>query len=232
MKKILVKYKGFSLIEMLMTIMILSVVMLMVASTLNTVIKVSNTANSKNQARSDINYIMDLLSRSISNSELDDIYIFNSSPVRSFDYLSGLPNIKTSDENLLANVYNTTDYELKNFVGLANEIHIKLYGYTVWTCFGYFESDGYGYIVKATASDLTDHSTCFNSTASITILNSFSVDAKDFSIEYVDVGDEKNSMFIINATVDPLFWPVSESFPVTKEVTRQTVVSTEALTWY
>jgi hypothetical protein len=29
-----------------------------------------------------------------------------------------------------------------------------------------------------------------------------------------------------------LYWPVSDSFPVTREVSRQIVVSTEALTWY
>lgn len=231
MKKLLKKYMGFSLIEMLMTIMILSIVMLMVATTLNTVIKVSNTANSKNQARSDINFIMDLLNRSISNSQLDDIYIFNSSSVRRFNLTTGLPTISTIGSTDVS--YNTTDYELANIVN-ANEIHVKLYGYTVWTCFGYFKdsNDEYGYLVKATAPDLTDHSTCFNDTAVVTVLNSFSVDVKDLTIKYLDVGDEKNSMFIIDATLDPLFWPVSDSFPVTKEVTRQIVVSTEALTWY
>jgi hypothetical protein len=35
-------------------------VMLFVASMLNTVIKTSHTANSKNIARSDINYVMDV----------------------------------------------------------------------------------------------------------------------------------------------------------------------------
>lgn len=233
------KYNGFSLIEMLLTLMILTVVMLLVATTLNTVIKVSNTANSKNLARSDINYIMDLYSRLISNSDLDDIYLYNSAdynltnpynaPIRHLEInANGMPVIITTGS---LDQYGIEDRPADGAFG--TEIHVRLYGYPLWTCLGYFrDNNEYGYIVKTTKVDLSDHSTCFDSNAVITILHSFSVDATDFSIEYVDIGDNKNSMFIINAGLTPLYWPVSDAFPVTKEVNRQIVISTESLTWY
>lgn len=243
MRKDIKKYNGFSLIEMLLTIMILSVVMLLVASTLNTVIKVSNTANSKNLARSDINYIMDQYSRLISNSDLDDIYLYNSANYdsnagtynQSVRYLgvdaNGIPVIKPGGgENL--DLYEATNRPIDGAVG--TEIHVRLYGYPLWTCLGYFrdEANKYGYIVKTTRADLSNHADCFGKDAIINILHSFSVDATNFSIRYVDIGDNKNSMFIINAGLTPLYWPVSDSFPVTKEVNRQIVISTESLTWY
>lgn len=243
MRKDIKMYKGFSLIEMLLTIVILTVVMLLVASTLNTVIKVSNTANSKNLARSDVNYIMDQYSRLISNSDLDDIYLYNSANYNpnadtyssSIRYLgvdaNGVPVIKTQPDGDL-DLYGIADRPVDGAVG--TEIHVRLYGYPLWTCLGYFrdELNNYGYIVKTTKADLSDHSTCFEEGAIINILHSFSVDATDFSIRYVDIGDDKNSMFIINAGLTPLYWPVSDAFPVTKEVNRQIVISTESLTWY
>ena len=58
------------------------------------------------------------------------------------------------------------------------------------------------------------------------------VDVMSFSIDYIQVADNRNSMFIIDATLQPLYWPVRETFPITREVSRQAVVSTEALTWY
>ncbi len=234
MKQKYLKYMGFSLVEMLLTIMILSVVMILVATTLNTVIKASNTANSKNLARSDINYMMDIFNRSVSNAQLDDVYLYNSSLERTFSVESGLPMILTTDISNIGDIYgedlisigDTSTYN-------GNEIHVKIYGFPVWTCLGYFkDANGYGYLVKATNPNLTDHSVCFDQNAVITILNSFSVDVKDFTIQYVDIGDDKNSMFVINSTVTPLFWPVSDAFPVTRDVSRQLVISTEALTRY
>lgn len=236
MRKEIKKYKGFSLVELLLTIMILSIVMLLVASTLNTVIKASNTANAKNLARNDINYIMDLYSRLISNAELSDIYLYDSSAVRSFTLVNGLPAI--SSKPSLGETYlseNLVDQQK------GNEIHVRLYKYNYWTCLGYFESTSgvckdsnnkCGYIVKTTKQVLTDHASCFDSSSVITVLQSFSLNVSDFGIQYIDIGDEKNSMFIVNAQLTPLYWPVSDTFRITRDVSRQIVISTEALTWY
>lgn len=236
MRKEIEKYKGFSLVEVLLTIMILSIVMLLVASTLNTVIKASNTANAKNLARNDINYIMDVYSRLLSNAELSDIYLYNSSSVREFALVNGLPVINSKPSL-------GTTYEDENLVDQekGNEIHVRLYNYEYWTCLGYFESTSgickdsnnkCGYIVKTTKQNLSNHADCFNSTSVITVLQSFSLNVSDFGIQYIDIGDEKNSMFIVNAQLTPLYWPISDSFRITRDVSRQIVISTEALTWY
>lgn len=232
MRNLLKKYIGFSFIELLLTMMILGVIMLLVSTTLNTVIRASNTANSKNLARSDINYVMDIYNRLLTNAELTDIYLFNSESVRNFALVGGIPRITTKGSGV-GNTY-VGDALTLDGGELGNEVHVKLYGYSLWTCLGYFRDSAneYGYIVKTSARNLTDHASCFSDTASITILHSFAVNAEDLTINYVDMGDDRNSMFLVNATLSPLFWPLSNTSLVTKEVSRQIVVSTQALTWY
>ena len=228
-------YEGFSLVETLFSIVILSMVMLFVASMLNTVIKTSHTANSKNMARSDINYVMDVYDRTLSNAKLEDVRMYNSSNVRKFGFNNnGIPFIDTPGS--LGNTY----VEGNPVPESINEIHVRLYGYDTWSCLGYFkyksESDKeYGFIVKATSNnlDIDTHDTCFAENSPITILHSYSVDVSKFSIQYIDIGDGVNSMFVIDSEFTPLYWPMSNSFAlVTKGVSRKIVVSTRALTRY
>lgn len=232
MKKNRKTYEGFSLVETLFTIVILSMVMLFVASMLNTVIKVSHTANSKNMARSDINYVMDVYDRTLSNAKLEDVRMYNSLDVRKLGFNSGIPIIRTDGD--LGPIYEETspnpdiDY---------NEVHVRMYGYDIWTCLGYFKYEiggkEYGFIVKATSNDLNvdNHDTCFDSP--ITILHSYSIDVSKFSMKYIDIGDGVNSMFVIDSEFTPLYWPMSNSFSlVSKGVSRKLVVSTRGLTRY
>jgi len=233
MKEYRKTYEGFSLVETLFTIVILSMVMLFVASMLNTVIKTSHTANSKNMARSDINYVMDVYDRTLSNAKLEDVKMYDSSNVRNFGFNSdGIPVIQGGS---LGNTYAEGNPIPENI----NEIHVRLYGYDTWTCLGYFKyitgENEYGFIVKATSNDLNvdNHETCFAENSPITILHSYSVDVSKFSIQYIDIGDGVNSMFVIDSEFTPLYWPMSNSFAlVTKGVSRKIVVSTRALTRY
>lgn len=235
MKKDRKTYEGFSLVETLFSIVILSMVMLFVASMLNTVIKTSHTANSKNMARSDINYVMDVYDRTLSNAKLEDVRMYNSSNVRKFGFNdNGIPVIKTVVEGV-GNTYVEGDSIPENI----NEIHVRLYGYDTWSCLGYFKyitgGNEYGFIVKATSNDLNvdNHETCFAQTSPITILHSYSVDVSKFSIQYIDIGDGVNSMFVIDSEFTPLYWPMSNSFNlVAKGVSRKVIVSTRALTRY
>lgn len=235
MKKDRKTYEGFSLVETLFSIVILSMVMLFVASMLNTVIKTSHTANSKNMARSDINYVMDVYDRTLSNAKLEDVRMYDSSNVRKFGFDGdGIPVILAKGP--LGNTYAEGNPVPENI----NEIHVRLYGYDTWSCLGYFkyksESDKeYGFIVKATSNnlDIDTHDTCFAENSPITILHSYSVDVSKFSIQYIDIGDGVNSMFVIDSEFTPLYWPMSNSFAlVTKGVSRKIVVSTRALTRY
>ena len=225
-------YEGFSLVETLFTIVILSMVMLFVANMLNTVIKTSHTANSKNMARSDINYVMDVYDRTISNAKLEDVKMYDSSNVRKFGFDGdGIPVIQGGS---LGNTYAEGNPVPENI----NEIHVRLYGYDTWTCLGYFKyksesNKEYGFIVKATSNDLNvdNHETCFDSP--ITILHSYSVDVSKFSMQFIDIGDGVNSMFVIDSEFTPLYWPMSNSFNlVAKGVSRKVIVSTRALTRY
>ncbi len=232
MKKDIKQYEGFSLVEMLFTIVILFIVMLLVATTLNTVIKTSQTANSKNQARSDVNYIMNMYNRLITNSDIEDIHMYDSKAVRKFGFDEyGIPSILTP--GVLGEAYTPSTTS-------GNEIHVRLFGYSTWTCLGYFEDSTninpvtslpYGYLVKSTLNNLTNPEDCFNNSANITLLHSYSNDISDFDMTYVPIGDE-NSMFNITVTVEPLFWPLKGTYLQTKGVTRQLAVSTKALTRY
>jgi len=232
MRKISKKYNGFSLIELLLTTMILVIIMLLVATTLNTVIKVSNTTNSKNTARSNMTYIMDFMSRALSNAELSDVYLFKSSGVR---FLGEGDGGKLS---ILSSPLGSTyaNGNLGDEPKGGNEIHIKLYGYDDWTCIGWFKDSTnpeYGYLVRTVyEEEMTDHSNCFNEDAVLTPMHAFMIDASYFDIEYIVVGDGQNRMFLLDAKLTPLYWPVGDTFPVTREVSRQAVVSTQALTWY
>ena len=236
MKEYRKTYEGFSLVETLFTIVILSMVMLFVANMLNTVIKTSHTANSKNMARSDINYVMDVYDRTLSNAKLEDVRMYNSSNVRKFGFNdNGIPVIKTVVEGV-GNTYVEGDSIPENI----NEIHVRLYGYDTWSCLGYFKyksesNKEYGFIVKATSNDLNvdNHETCFAQTSPITILHSYSVDVSKFSMQFIDIGDGINSMFVIDSEFTPLYWPMSNSFNlVAKGVSRKVIVSTRSLTRY
>lgn len=247
MRKEIKQYEGFSLVEMLFTIVILSIVMLLVATTLNTVIRTSQTANSKNQARSDVNYIIATYERLITNSDLEDINMYDSSSVRKFGFNpSGIPIIDT----IALGVDQVYSNPIKVNDSYGNEIHVRLYGTEYWSCIGFFRDaynlndSNYGYIVKAIMKDngeATDHSECFDSSANISLLHSYSnnIMVKNqsgysnlpFDMTYIEV-DENNSMFNIRVSVEPLWWPLKGTYLKQSWVTRELAVSTKALTRY
>lgn len=229
------KYIGFSLVEMLLTVLLLGIIMMLVTVTLNTVIKVSQASNSKNTTRADITYTMDYVKRGLTNSQIEHIYIFDSSEKRYISTDGSNRQLQVFTKGDLGDTYVDKNVKELGAFDNANEIHFKMYGYDLWTCIGYFrdESGEYGYIVRNGHANLEDsHSSCFDGNQIVTPLHSFMVDVMSFSIDYIQVADNRNSMFIIDATLQPLYWPVRETFPITREVSRQAVVSTEALTWY
>lgn len=223
------KYEGFSLVEMLLTIAILGIITLLVATTLTTLIKVSIVSNNKNQARNDINFVMELMNRSLGNSNVGDITLYNSNAVRIFNRETQM----VENSAPLGDTYQTPTL----LEGIqSNEIHVRSYGYNVWSCIGYFlDGNGQGYIVKTSNYNMTDHSECFNSDrpdAYVNVLHNYQVDVKEFSIEYLVIGDDADNMFVVNAVVQPLNWPSGFSVPINKDITRQITVSTQGLTWY
>ena len=229
MRKIPKQYEGFSLVEMLLTIAIMGIITLLVATTLTTLLKVSIVSNAKNQARNDVNFIMELMNRSLGNTNVADVTLYNSNAVRIFNRDTQMV------ENFQALGSTYQDPTLLEGIS-SNEIHVRSYGYNVWSCIGYFlDEQGQGYLVKTSMYEIDDHSECFNSErdgAYVSVLHNYEVDVKDFNIEYLVIGDDGDNMFVVNTVVEPKNWPSGFNVPINKEITRQITVSSQGLTWY
>lgn len=228
------KYEGFSLVEMLITIVIMGVVMLTASSTLTTLIKISTVSSNKTRVRSESEFALELVRRTVRNSNPSDVYIFNSSAVREYDPEANV--VVNTDGSILSPAVQQV-YEnplLQNVIG--NEIHFRPYGYESWICIGYFPStndDGMGYILKTSAQNLLDQQeTCFDEDASkyVIALNSEVVNIKGFDIAYTVLKDS-NYLIRFDIEAEPTQWYLAEGAPVKRIVHRQAVVSTEGIVW-
>jgi prepilin-type N-terminal cleavage/methylation domain-containing protein len=221
------KYQGYSLVEMLITIVIIGAVMLIASVTLTTLIKVSTVSSNKTKARTDSEFILELVRRTVRNSNPSDVYIYDSSSVRKYD-----PEDNIVVSELGANLSVTYGTALTS----GNEIHFRPYGYESWVCIAFFTSTldpEMGYIVKTTVADLTgQHQNCFTQeyTGYVIPLNSDAVDIDSFQIAYTEL-DDLNYMIRFDIDVQPTEWYLGLGAPVRKEIHRQAVVSTEGIMW-
>ncbi len=240
------KLKAFSLIEMIITLAIMAIVMLMATQTLNTMVKVSTITKYKTMARNEMDFSVELVDRLLSNSNIADVYLYNSSGVRtmSFDPETGNYDIDVTDgyinDGALEGFYDTG-----LFTGLrGNEIHFRPYGYSLWVCLGYFrdtadeqaiEDGNYtGYFVKRTMTTLPNgHGSCFDLSESpndpLLVLTSEDVDVRDFNITYTQ-SSSNNNIFYVDMKMEPIPWVPSSN--IDKSVFRQAIVTTQGLTWY
>ena len=79
------KYEGFTLVEMLLTIVIIGIVMLISMTTLTTLIKTSTVSSNKTKVRNESEYVLELIRRSVRNSNPSDVFIYNSRNARVFN---------------------------------------------------------------------------------------------------------------------------------------------------
>jgi len=226
------KYEGFSLVEMLVTIVIMGVVMMTASSTLTTLIKISTVSSNKTRVRSESEFVLELVRRTVRNSNPSDVYVYSTVDLRKYD-----PNQNTVVDNVAFDPTIKTRYAtslIENEVG--NEIHFRPYGYESWICIAYFsstEDDTVGYILKTSAQDLLDkQETCFDETASryVISLNSEVVNVKSFEIAYTMLKDS-NYLIRFDIEAEPTQWYLAAGAPVKKIVHRQAVVSTEGIVW-
>ena len=220
-------YEGFSLIEMLVTLVIIGFVFLLVATTLTTLIRVSNISTAKTTVRNESEFILELIRRNVRNSNVGDVLIFDSSG-------------RVYDGETVVEIEEVSGFDNPLGAGIeGNEIHFRPNGYSRWICIGYFvhsENSEMGYILKSSSEDISsDHSTCFNPEDSdyqkyAIQLNSEEVDINSFGIKYLE-STYDNYIIIADMNSEPVYWYEGRGKLFNKEVNRQVVVSTEGLTW-
>lgn len=228
------KYEGFSLVEMLITIVIMGMVMLIASVTLTTLIKISTVSSNKTRVRNETEFVLELVRRTVRNSNPADVMIYNSLDARVYNSEDDVvENLEGSD---LDSVYTVPLGE--NVTG--NEIHFKPYGYTNWICIGFFrdadpESE-MGYVIKTSTQDLWGNAEkCFDrynpDYSMYTIgLNSENVDINSFNIAYTE-STGGNYIIRFDLSAQPITWYLATGAPVNREVFRQAVVTTEGINW-
>lgn len=229
------KYEGFSLVEMLITIVIMGMVMLIASVTLTTLIKISTVSSNKTRVRNETEFVLELVRRTVRNSNPADVMIYNSLDARMYDSANDvvITNPEIPD---IAAIYAVPLGE--NVTG--NEIHFKPYGYTNWICIGFFRdadpANEMGYVIKTSTQDLFGNAEkCFDRTnpdySMYTIgLNSENVDINSFNIAYTE-STGANYIIRFDLSAQPVTWYLAKGAPVNREVFRQAVVSTEGINW-
>lgn len=221
------KYKGVSLVEMLITIVIITVVMLLVSVVLTTLIRTSAVTNARTTARQESEFVMELIRRNIRNSHTSDIVLYNVTN-RAFNESEN----KVVDTGVV-NGYSTAVIEGGN----ANVIHFRPNGYDRWVCIGYFPlttDPTKGYIVKSSYPNNTTPSNCFNGNdpeyaQNALILNSSEVYADQFNIVYYNSSDG-NKLMTVNISMKSIR-DMSFSRNVKPTYFKQALISTQKLTW-
>jgi prepilin-type N-terminal cleavage/methylation domain-containing protein len=239
MKKFNKKYEAFSLVEMLITISIMGMVMLISSSVLTSLIKVSTVASNKIRARNESEFVLELMRRTIRNSDPSEVYIFKSNvaigamPGRKFD-----PEEQTVTGNVAEEVYAQKNDERE----LGNEIHFRPYGFRDWICLGFFteeevegeEDEVRGYLVWTSGDDLMgQHESCFaqgGQDSYTMVLNSEYINIKNFEVSYVQSSDG-NYIISFEILSEPLRWYLGAQSPINREILRQATVSTEGVIW-
>ena len=183
-------YEGFSLIEMLITMIIMSIIMVVVSSSLTTLVKVSLVSSAKMKLRNESEYVLELVRRTVRNSNPDDVYIYNSLDTRVFDPSTGMVEVISGKAANVSTVYSAAgSVKAEGTLGaetIGNEIHFRPYGYEEWICLGFFYDKGdlgvnersndygiyadsisaspHGYILQTSVSgfDSGSHSDCFD----------------------------------------------------------------------
>jgi hypothetical protein len=223
------KYEGLSLVETLLTIVIITTVMLLASVTLTTLIKASAVSAARTTAREESEFVLELLRRTIRNSHNDDIYLYSVSG-RAFD---------EGDGEVVGDGGPVSGYEVALNEGqLGNEIHFRPTGFDRWVCLGFFpglEDPDRGYLLKSSTLSLSDPASCFDSSAdtykqNTIVLNSDSIDVNLFQMQYY-LTQGSNVLMTIDVEVEPTNWSENFTGPITPTYFKQAVVSTQKLDW-
>jgi len=229
------KYEGFSLVEMLITIAIMGTVMIISSTVLSTLIRVSTVASNKIRARNESEFVLELLRRTIRNSDPSDVYVFKSNEPgvvtdgRSYDPENDIIVGEVDEEDVYTNGLPEGQ--------VGNEIQFRPYGFTNWLCLGFFkdmDDPDKGYIIWTSGYDLRDnHESCFapdNPSSYLMLLNSDYINITDFGISYM-VSADGNYILTFDIFSEPMNWYLGPNAVMDREVHRRGVVSTEGVVW-
>lgn len=229
------KLKAFSLVEMLITLGIMTIVIMLASQTLVTLLRVSTATRFKVITRNESDFGMDLVEKLLANSNVSDVRIFQTKDDRTYNEEDGVMEDSPQIEDF---------YQLTLQEGVkGNEIHIRPYGYELWVCIGYFKSshndvdENVGYLLRRTVPSLSgNHEECFGdveptSQYPLLILNSEDVNVNNFMVSYIR-SLSYNNIFHIDMEMEPNVWLPSDKSQIEKSVYRQSVITTKGLTWY
>ncbi len=228
------QYEAFSLIEMLITVVILGMLMLTCSLVLTTLIRVSMVSTNKARVRTESEYMQEILKRTIRTTDPMNVNVYDTSSERFFNPTN---SIVSPLEGSLSPLPSTIP---------GNEIHLRPFGSNRWVCIGFFlganneteidpERTRKGYILKTTMED-TEYSPegCFssdiNDEQNYIVLNSRFVNVSDMEISYTTAKD-KNKEFILNMHSDAIYWYFAKGAPLRKDLYRQSIVKTEGVMW-
>jgi len=226
-------YEGFSLIEMLITMVILGFIMLISALVLTTLLKVSVTSTNKARVRTNSEYVLELLRRTIRTTNPDYVHVYKSSG-RTYNANTGDVVIPRFEDNVHPN-FREINYSTET----GNEIHIKPNNSEKWICLAYYKSADSedkvkGYILKTYADNLKDHSKCFdvteNPSHNYMVLNTRFVSVDDFKIKVRDTV-ESNKIIQLDITSSAVFWYFGKDGIISRSFNRQAIVKTEGVIW-
>ncbi|MCC7290058.1 prepilin-type N-terminal cleavage/methylation domain-containing protein [bacterium] len=221
------KYEGLSLVEMLITIVIITTVVLMASITLTTLIRTSAVTSARTTARQESEFVIELVRRSIRNSHTDDIRFYN---------VSG----RLYDESMskIINSGTVQGYDQAVGEGLSSsEIHFRPSGYNRWVCIGYFPTlsdQTKGYILKSSYPDNIAPASCFDSDnieymQNAVVLNNSEVFADQFEMHHYST--PSGNVLITIAIEMKSKYEMSFSKNVQPAYYKQALVATQKLTW-
>jgi type II secretory pathway pseudopilin PulG len=240
MKMRMKKFKGYSLVEMLISLGLISGVLVLVGLVLTTMIKTSIMADVRTLARTESEFLATVMQRNIENSIPDNILLFN----RTNPYII---------ENGAIVVNEAIEFNNVLFDGsVANEIHMLPLTSDRWVCIapGYEIVDGeeHVYIMRTTVStsiispydDIDNHSSCFNPADNVELYDyltyfnseqvSISTEELRYAFELKGVQSPSDNLYIQSVIgVSPLEWIGGTTGPLKPEYLRTSLFKTHAI---
>jgi len=234
------RFKGYSLVEMLIALGLISGVLILVGLVLTTMIKTSIMADARTLARTESEFLAVVMQRNIANSIPDNILLFN----RANPYLL---------ENGSLVVNDSIEFNKVSFNGeIANEIHMLPVSGNRWICIavGHELVDGENrvFIIRTTAStslipsygDISSHSSCFNPAENTEMYDyltyfsseqvSISTVENPYAFELKAVKSPSGNLYIQSVIgVSPLDWIGGTTGPLKPEYIRTSLFKTHVI---